>query len=73
MDTDELGRLLVPPERWHDIRAGDTVADGAEFVQTQFCMDIEVVRRYVARLAEYRLTDRIALLIGVTVKDLFFS
>jgi methylenetetrahydrofolate reductase (NADPH) len=28
-------------------------------------MDIEIVRRYVARLAEHGLTDRIALLIGV--------
>ena len=28
-------------------------------------MDIEVVRRYVARLAEHGLTERIALLIGV--------
>jgi methylenetetrahydrofolate reductase (NADH) len=41
------------------------VAAGAQFAQTQFCMDIGVVRRYVARLAKDRLTEKISLLIGV--------
>src|SRR5215831_1964409 len=41
------------------------IDSGAQFAQTQFCMDIGVVRRYVARLADAGLIDRIALLIGV--------
>ncbi|HYG55131.1 MAG TPA: methylenetetrahydrofolate reductase [Burkholderiales bacterium] len=36
---------------------------GADFVQTQFCMDVGVVRRYAARLAECNM--KLPLLIGV--------
>jgi methylenetetrahydrofolate reductase (NADPH) len=38
---------------------------GAEFAQTQFCMDVGVVRRYAARLAEHGLTERVGVLIGI--------
>jgi len=40
-------------------------AAGARFVQTQFCMDTGIVRRYVARLAEAGLGNELFLLIGV--------
>src|SRR5436190_24189270 len=56
---------IDPPADWVPKRLKGKVAASAQFEQTQFCMDIERVRRYVARLAEHRLTDRIALLIGV--------
>src|SRR6476646_7584718 len=54
-----------PPKGWEPKSLKGKIAAGAQFAQTQFCMDIEVVRRYVARLAQDGLTDRIALLIGV--------
>jgi methylenetetrahydrofolate reductase (NADPH) len=38
---------------------------GAQFAQTQFCMDTGVVRRYMARLAEHGVTDKLKFLIGV--------
>ncbi len=38
---------------------------GAGFVQTQFCFDLDVVRRYVERLREEGLTDRLGIIIGV--------
>ena len=38
---------------------------GAQFVQTQFCMDAGVVRRYMARLAEHGIADKLSLLIGI--------
>lgn len=38
---------------------------GANFVQTQFCFDMGVVRRYAARLAEEGLTERLYILIGI--------
>ena len=41
------------------------VAAGAQFVQTQFCMDAAIVRRYVGVLAEAGLTRQLAILIGV--------
>jgi len=39
---------------------------GAQFVQTQFCMDAAIVRRYVGALADAGLTRKLAVLIGVT-------
>ena len=56
---------IDPPPDWVPKSLKGKIAAGAQFAQTQFCMDIEIVRRYVARLAEHGLTERIALLIGV--------
>jgi methylenetetrahydrofolate reductase (NADPH) len=38
---------------------------GAQFVQTQLCWDVALIRRYVARLAEHGLTERLHILVGV--------
>ena len=54
-----------PPPGWMPASLAGKVSSGAQFVQTQFCMDIGVVRRYVARLAEAGLADQIFVLIGV--------
>ena len=56
---------IDPPAGWQPTTLAGKIASGAQFAQTQFCMDIGVVRRYVARLADAGLIDRIALLIGV--------
>jgi methylenetetrahydrofolate reductase (NADPH) len=56
---------IDPPAGWTPKSLQGKFAAGAQFAQTQFCMDIEVVRRYMARLAEHGLTERIAILIGV--------
>src|SRR5215813_10924591 len=56
---------IDPPPGWvpHSLKAKADV--GAQFVQTQFCMDAGIVRRYLARLGEHRLVPRLAILIGV--------
>jgi methylenetetrahydrofolate reductase (NADPH) len=54
-----------PPAGWKPKSLAGKIASGAQFAQTQFCMDIEVVRRYVGRLAAEGLTKKIAILIGV--------
>ena len=38
---------------------------GADFVQTQFCMDAGVVRRYAARLVELGIAPALPILVGV--------
>ena len=38
---------------------------GAQFVQTQFCLDPGVVRRYIERLGEHQLTEQLFILIGL--------
>jgi len=56
---------IDPPAGWEPKSLAAKIAAGAQFAQTQFCMDADVVRRYVARLAEHGLAGKIALLIGV--------
>ena len=54
-----------PPPGWEPKSLAAKLAAGAQFVQTQFCMDAGVVRRYVARLAEHSITGKVALIVGV--------
>jgi methylenetetrahydrofolate reductase (NADPH) len=56
---------IDPPASWSPDALASKIAAGAQFAQTQFCMDAGVVRRYAARLKEHGLLDRIYLLIGV--------
>ena len=56
---------IDPPAGWKPKSLTDKVTAGAQFAQTQFCMDIDIVRRYIARLAETGLPKKIAILIGV--------
>ncbi len=54
-----------PPPAWTPKSLVAKVAAGADFVQTQFCMDAAVVRRYAARLIELGLAPGLKVLIGV--------
>ena len=56
---------IDPPAGWTPSNLAKKVASGAQFAQTQFCMDAAILRRYVARLAESGLGKRLHLLIGV--------
>jgi methylenetetrahydrofolate reductase (NADPH) len=56
---------IDPPAGWEPKSLAGKVAAGAQFAQTQFCMDAGVARRYVARLAEHGLDRKIPLLIGI--------
>jgi methylenetetrahydrofolate reductase (NADPH) len=63
-----LGAAAVPIDPPDDWSPSDLIAKadaGARFVQTQFCMDMAVVRRWIARLHGFGLTDRLKVLIGV--------
>jgi methylenetetrahydrofolate reductase (NADPH) len=56
---------IDPPADWRPSALLAKVAAGAQFVQTQFCMDAAIVRRYVGALADAGLTRKLAVLIGV--------
>jgi len=56
---------IDPPAGWAPSSLGKKVEAGAEFAQTQFCMDAAVLRRYLARLGESGLLERLHLLVGV--------
>ena len=55
---------IDPPAGWEPKSLKAKLAAGCEFVQTQFCMDAGVVRRYMERLAEHRV--RVPFLIGIS-------
>lgn len=54
-----------PPPGWRPDRLRAKADAGARFVQTQFCYDAAVVRRYLQRLADDGLGERLSVLIGV--------
>jgi methylenetetrahydrofolate reductase (NADPH) len=56
---------IDPPAGWEPKGLAAKIDAGAQFVQTQFCMDAQVVRRYLARLAEHGIADKLSILIGV--------
>jgi methylenetetrahydrofolate reductase (NADPH) len=56
---------IDPPAGWSPSGLAKKVESGAQFAQTQFCMDAAVLRRYLARLAESGFDKRLHLLIGV--------
>jgi methylenetetrahydrofolate reductase (NADPH) len=57
---------IDPPPAWQPDGLKAKLAAGAQFVQTQFCMDADVARRYTARLKEAGIHEQLFLLIGVS-------
>ncbi|HEV2626398.1 MAG TPA: methylenetetrahydrofolate reductase [Xanthobacteraceae bacterium] len=56
---------IDPPEGWQPNALIAKVQAGAQFAQTQFCMDAAIARRYVGALEKAGVTGKLALLIGV--------
>jgi methylenetetrahydrofolate reductase (NADPH) len=56
---------LDPPASWEPTSLLRKLEAGAQFVQTQFCMDAQVLRRYAARLAEHGIAQRVYMLVGI--------
>jgi methylenetetrahydrofolate reductase (NADPH) len=54
-----------PPANWIPLNLLAKAKAGARFIQTQFCMDIEVVRRYAARLVDLGIAQQSPILIGI--------
>jgi methylenetetrahydrofolate reductase (NADPH) len=54
-----------PPSGWTPKSLQAKVEAGADFIQTQFCMDIAIVRRYAQRLLDLGIAQRAGILIGV--------
>ncbi|HET7192166.1 MAG TPA: methylenetetrahydrofolate reductase [Pseudolabrys sp.] len=56
---------IDPPPDWQPTSLQAKIEAGAQFVQTQFCMDAGVVRRYLARLDEIGVAGKLSFLIGI--------
>lgn len=56
---------IDPPPGWMPQGLSAKIAAGADFAQTQFCMDLDIARRYAERLLEAGIAQRFPILIGV--------
>jgi methylenetetrahydrofolate reductase (NADPH) len=56
---------IDPPADWQPASLLRKLEAGAQFIQTQFCMDAAVLRRYIARLSEHGIPQRVYILVGL--------
>jgi methylenetetrahydrofolate reductase (NADPH) len=56
---------IDPPADWEPKALAGKIKSGAQFAQTQFCMDAGIVRRYAAALEKAGITRQLSVLIGV--------
>ncbi|HEX4407345.1 MAG TPA: methylenetetrahydrofolate reductase [Xanthobacteraceae bacterium] len=56
---------IDPQPGWQPNGLAAKIKSGAQFAQTQFCMDAGIVRRYIGVLEQAGLTKQLAILIGV--------
>jgi methylenetetrahydrofolate reductase (NADPH) len=56
---------IDPPPDWNPASLLGKLDAGADFAQTQFCMDMGIVRRYARRLLDLGIAQRLPILIGV--------
>ncbi len=54
-----------PPADWNPKSLMAKLDAGADFIQTQFCMDLEVAKRYGRRLVELGIAPKLGFLIGL--------
>jgi len=56
---------FAKPVEWRAQRLAKKVAAGAQFIQTQFCFDVPLLRTFMRHVAELGLLDKVFILIGV--------
>ena len=54
-----------PPADWRPSGLESKIAAGADFIQTQFCFDADLARRYFARLADAGIPERLKIIAGI--------
>lgn len=54
-----------PPPDWQPKGLEGKIAAGADFVQTQFCFDLDVARRYLARLNDFGIPEKLKIILGI--------
>ncbi len=56
---------FVPPIDYRPVRLAKKIAAGAQFIQTQYCFDVPMLERFMARVVDMGLTEQCFILIGV--------
>ncbi len=63
-----LGAAEVPTDPgtdWSPARINAKIINGTQFFQTQYCFDLDIVKRYCQRLVEEGITEKAFFLIGI--------
>ena len=56
---------FAPPYDWRPLRLARKIAAGAQFVQTQYCYDIDMLERYMTAVRDLGLHEQCFILVGV--------
>lgn len=56
---------FAPPYDWRPLRLARKIDAGAQFVQTQYCYDIDLMERYMTVVRDMGLHERCFILVGV--------
>ncbi len=56
---------FAPPYDWRPERLAKKIAAGADFIQTQYCFDVDRLRAYMQRARDLGLPDKAFILVGV--------
>ena len=56
---------FVPPVEFRAERIAKKAAAGAQFIQTQYCFDVPLLREYMKRVRDLGLLERLFILVGV--------
>ena len=56
---------FAPPYDWRPLRLAKKIAAGAQFIQTQYCFDVPLLRQFMTRVDDLGLRDRVFILVGV--------
>ena len=56
---------FVPPYEMRAMRLAKKIQAGADFIQTQYCFDVALLKRFMARVRDMGLHERVYILVGV--------
>lgn len=62
-----MATIFDPPAEWRPLELAAKVEAGADFIQTQICLDLDLLRRYMKALVAARLTWRCKVIVSVPV------
>lgn len=55
---------MIPPKGWEPTALKRKADAGAQFIQTQLCYDLDIVKAYISALSDHGLTERLYILLG---------
>jgi 5,10-methylenetetrahydrofolate reductase len=56
---------FAPPQEFRPVRLAKKIAAGADFIQTQYCFDVPMLRTFIDRATDMGLLEKCFLIVGV--------